>query len=73
MPSKTNIAATDPPAATYQTVRRAAALIGVKYHALLEAVKDGRVPSYKPFNSRQMVCLAEVEAVIRAYRQGGAQ
>lgn len=55
----------------YVTIRQATKLSGLKYHALLRAVNSGLIPSYRPFNSRRLVILAEVETYIRACRTGG--
>ena len=54
----------------YVTVRSAANALGIKYHALLRAVNAGDVPSYRPFNSRRLVCLDDIQAVIAAHRVG---
>lgn len=55
------------------TIPKAAAIIGVKPHALRRAVKKGLVPSYSCFNSRALVCPAEVAAAMAAYANGGQQ
>lgn len=56
----------------YVTVRQGAVALGIKYHALLAAVNDGTIPSYRPFNSRRLVRISEIESVIRSYQVGGA-
>lgn len=39
----------------YTTVPILAKQLGIKYHALLRAVNEGLVPSYKPFGDRRLV------------------
>ena len=53
------------------TIPSAAKALNIKYHALLRAVNQGLIPSYQPFNSRRYVLLSEIEAFIKAHRQGG--
>lgn len=53
------------------TIAEAAAAIGAKEWQLRRAVKRGAVPAYTPFNSRKLVRLADVLAVIEASKTGG--
>lgn len=55
---------------SYITVRQAAKLSGLKYHALLRAVNKQLIPSYLPFNSRRVVLLSEIHAFVESHRQG---
>jgi hypothetical protein len=55
------------------TIKVAAADFGLPYWKLLRAVKSGLIPSYKPFNSRRLVLLSEIDSYIRSTRTGGAQ
>ena len=57
----------------FVTVPNLAKQLGVKYHALLRAVNDGLVPSYKPFGDRRLVKPSEVIAFIERTREGGAK
>ena len=59
--------------AEFVTVPILAKQLGVKYHALLRAVNEGLVPSYKPFGDRRLVKPAEVIAFIERAREGGAK
>jgi hypothetical protein len=58
---------------SYITVRQAAKLSGLKYHALLRAVNKQLIPSYLPFNSRRVVLLSEIRTFVGQYRQGGVK
>ena len=55
------------------SIRAASRKLGIPYHLLLNAVKSGTLPSYKPFNSRRFVLLGEIEAHILAHRSGGCR
>lgn len=53
------------------SINDAAEAVGAKYWQVLRAVKRGLIPCYTPFNSRKLVRLSDVLAVIEASRQGG--
>lgn len=53
------------------TIKEAAQRLGVHEWALRRAVKRGDIPAYTPFNSRKLVRLSEVIAVIEASKVGG--
>jgi len=55
----------------FLTIPAAAIALGLKYHALLRAVKLGLVPSYRPFGSRAFVLLSEVASFVKAHQSGG--
>lgn len=52
-------------------IKEAADKVGAKYWQLQRAVKRGLIPSFAPFNSRKLVRLSDVIALIEASRQGG--
>lgn len=54
------------------TIKEAADAIGAKEWQVRRAVKRGVIPAYTPFNSRKLVRLAEVLAVIDASKIGGS-
>lgn len=54
------------------TIAEAAKALGVHTWALRRAIKRGDVPSYSPLNSRKLVRLSDVLAVIEASKVGGA-
>jgi hypothetical protein len=54
------------------TIKAAAALRGLPYWKLQRAVKLGIVPSYRLLNSRRLIRIEELDAVIRRSREGGA-
>lgn len=54
-----------------KTIPQAAALLGIKPHALRRAVKLGLIPSYAVFNKRILVDPVEVLGIIAACEQGG--
>ncbi len=56
----------------FLTVQQAAELIGAKAWQIRRAVNRGLIPHYQPFNSRKLVRLSDVLAVIEASRKGGA-
>jgi hypothetical protein len=53
-------------------INAAAIALGLHTWKLRRAIKAGLVPSYRVFNSRRLVRLSEVIAVIDASRQGGS-
>jgi excisionase family DNA binding protein len=55
------------------TIHETAKILGCHYWQLRRAVRRGEIPSYSPFNSRRLLKLSEVVAVIEASRQGGAK
>ena len=63
----------DPTVEEYQTVKSAAAKLGLPYFKLQRAVLEGIIPTYTFLNKRKLVLLSDIEAVIRASRKGGAQ
>lgn len=52
------------------SIKDAADRVGAKYWQLLRAVQSGRVPYFQPFNSRKLVRLSDVLAVIEASKKG---
>lgn len=48
-----------------QTIRKAAAIIGVEYRHLLEAVQNGEVPVYRLGKSRRLVRVPEVLEIMK--------
>jgi len=54
-----------------KTIQEAAELLGLPYFKLNRAAKRGLIPTYTIFNSRRLVRVSEVVAVIEASRQGG--
>lgn len=50
------------------TIKAAAEKLGVHEWALRRAIKAGTIPSYTPFNSRKLVRLSEIIAVVEASR-----
>lgn len=52
------------------TLKEASAAFGLPPFKLYRAAKSGLIPSYRVFNSRKLVRLSEVLAVIEASRQG---
>jgi hypothetical protein len=59
--------------ATLITLRAAAEQLGLPYFKLQRAAKAGLIPTYRLYNSRALVRLSEVVAVIEASRKGGAE
>ena len=55
------------------TIQAAAERLGVHTWALRRAVKAGTIPAYAPFNSRRLVRLSEVLAIINATKVGGVR
>jgi len=70
--SSSNPAKSNSPDTEYTTVPILAKQLGIKYHALLRAVKAGHVTDNKPFGDRRLVKPAEVIAFIERTREGGA-
>lgn len=54
------------------TMKAAAKALGLHYWAIQRAVRRGAIPSYRPFNSRPLVKLSDIEAAIEASKAGGA-
>lgn len=54
------------------TLRNAAEAIGVPYFKIQRAARNGLIPTYFVYNSRRLVRLSEVLAVINGTRRGGA-
>lgn len=50
------------------TIKEAAALLGLKYHHLLKAVRSGLVPSHQLMNSRRFVLISEVRSAMTTFR-----
>jgi hypothetical protein len=59
------------PVEQLRTVKQAAADLGLPYFKLNRAVKNGLIPHYSLYNSRRLVRVSEVLAVIEATRDGG--
>jgi excisionase family DNA binding protein len=55
----------------YLNLKEAAKQLQRPYFQIQKAVKEGRIPSYRPFGRRPLVRLSEVVAVIEASRVGG--
>lgn len=55
------------------TLKEAAATLGLPYFKLQRAARAGLMPTYFVYNSRRLVRLSEVVAVINSSRQGGEQ
>lgn len=53
------------------SIKDAADRVGAKYWQLLRAVQRGRVPYFQPYNSRKLVRLSDVLALIEASKRGG--
>lgn len=54
-----------------RTIKQAAATLGLPYFKLARAIKKGLIPYYTLCNSRRLVRVSEVLAVIDASRAGG--
>lgn len=52
----------------YITNKQAAYAVGAKYWQIRRLVKEGKIPSYTPYNSRKYVLLSEVLAYINSTR-----
>jgi hypothetical protein len=58
------------PVEPLRTVKQAAAEVGIPYFKLARAIKGGLIPHYTLYNSRRLVRVSEVLAVIDATREG---
>ena len=56
----------------FLTIQQAAEALGVKAFKLDRAARRGLLPVYTVFNSRRLVRLSEVVALIESSRKGGA-
>jgi len=54
-----------------RTIKEAADEVGAKDWQVRRAVSRGLIPHFTPFNSRKLVRLPDVLAVIEASRKGG--
>lgn len=54
-----------------RTLKEAADHVGAKEWQLRRAVSRGLIPYFQPFNSRKLVRLSDVLAVIEASKKGG--
>jgi hypothetical protein len=57
----------------FVTLKVAAYDLGIPYWKLLRAAKAGTIPTYRILNSRRLVRISEVIAVINSTREGGAR
>lgn len=55
------------------TFKEAAHDLGVPYFKIQRAAKRGLFPTYRLLNSRPLVRLSEVNAVVEASKQGGVK
>jgi len=55
------------------TLKQAADALGVPYFKFQRAARSGLIPTYFVYNSRRLVRLSEVIAVVNATRSGGAK
>jgi hypothetical protein len=69
MNSGASVSAAEP----LRTIKQAAALLEIPYFKLARAVKNGLVPHYTICNSRKLVRVSEILAVVEASRQGGGR
>lgn len=53
------------------TLKHAAESLGLPYFKIQRAARAGLIPTYFVYNSRRLVRLSEVLAVINGTRQGG--
>lgn len=60
-----------PPLEKLIPLKAAAEVIGVPTWKLSRAAKQGVIPTYSVLNSRRLVKLSEVVAIIEASRRGG--
>ena len=56
----------------FVTLKRLAAILGVPYHAVLRAKREGQFPTYRFGNGRILARVSEVKAAIERTRSGGA-
>jgi len=54
----------------YVTLKRAAEVVGVPYHALVRAVRAGVVPHYRLSDRRKYVRVRDIETVMARLGQG---
>lgn len=54
------------------TLKEAAEQLGLPYFKIQRAARAGLIPTYWVYNSRRLVRLSEVVAVINGTRQGGS-
>jgi hypothetical protein len=54
----------------FRTIKEASLALGVPPYSLRRAAKAGVFPVYRPFSSRWVVRLSEIEAAIEASRVG---
>jgi hypothetical protein len=54
------------------TLKQAGEALGLPHFKLQRAARDGIIPTYRIYNSRRLVRLSEVIAVIERSRSGGA-
>jgi hypothetical protein len=57
----------------YLTLKQAAFDLNLPYFKLQRAAKRGLFPTYKLFNSRPLVRIAEIKAAIERTGRGGAE
>jgi len=55
------------------TLKAAAEALNLPYFKLQRAARAGLIPTYSVYNSRRLVRLSEVVAIIDASRQGGGE
>ncbi|MHA6689442.1 hypothetical protein [Devosia sp. A449] len=53
------------------TLKGAAAHFGLPYYKVQRAARAGIIPTYFVYNSRRLVKLSDVAAIINSSRQGG--
>ena len=61
----------DPGCEPLVTLKDAAERLGLPYFKVQRAARAGLIPTYFVYNSRRLVRLSEVVAVINGTRQGG--
>lgn len=54
------------------SLKQAAEALGLPYFKVQRAARDGIIPTYFVYNSRRLVRVSEVLAIINASRRGGA-
>ena len=57
----------------YLTLKQAAAELSLPYFKLQRAAKRELFPTYRIFNSRPLVRIADIKRAIDSSRQGGAE
>lgn len=55
------------------TLKQASDQLGLPYFKIQRAARSGLLPTYRLYNSRQLVRLSEVIAIVDASRKGGAK